>query len=298
MKGIRPSRDPPFMGRKGSHMYKLIVTDIDGTLAGWDGRVSRRNEEALRAAAARGILVTLATGRTRESATPYLQYATPHTPAIFANGAVIAEADTGRVLFDCPLSPAAVAAIWERGRQCGAGQVVWSGGVPWLDGEDTAMEAYRRHLRTPPRLATDAAAFRDTGATKVLWVAPEDNIRRYVAELAERPIPGVNWHTSSPTFLEFVSEGASKGEALRRVAAICGIAQEEVFAAGDEMNDLPMLRWAGLGVAMENGVEGLRGAARHITASVAEDGLAQAIERFILVGDLNDTASQTGKGVL
>jgi hypothetical protein len=74
----------------------------------------------------------------------------------------------------------------------------------------------------------------------------------------------------------------SKWQALQQLAAQQGIAHEEIIAVGDDHNDLDMIRYAGLGIAMGNAVPEVQAAADVITASNAEDGLVQALERFIL----------------
>ena len=78
-----------------------------------------------------------------------------------------------------------------------------------------------------------------------------------------------------------MASGVSKGSALKTVAELLGIGREKVMAVGDGMNDLPMITYAGLGVAMGNAAPELRAAAGYVSGSVEEDGFAQAVERFV-----------------
>lgn len=87
---------------------------------------------------------------------------------------------------------------------------------------------------------------------------------------------------STPFFLEFMNNEVDKGEGLKRLAETLGIKQEEVIAMGDAGNDLSMVKYAGLGVAMENGFAEVKENAQFITKSNDEDGVAYAIEKFVL----------------
>lgn len=87
---------------------------------------------------------------------------------------------------------------------------------------------------------------------------------------------------STPFFLEFMNKDASKGNALAALSKKLGIKQDEVMSLGDQGNDMTMIKWAGLGVAMGNAIDDIKAAANEITAPNSEDGVAQAIEKFVL----------------
>lgn len=80
------------------------------------------------------------------------------------------------------------------------------------------------------------------------------------------------------------ARSANKAHAARTVAAMLGVPQEQTLAVGDEMNDLEMLQWAGMGVCMGDGNAEVRALADYVTGTLAEDGSAQVIERFVLGG--------------
>jgi hydroxymethylpyrimidine pyrophosphatase-like HAD family hydrolase len=93
----------------------------------------------------------------------------------------------------------------------------------------------------------------------------------------------VTLFTSKPYFLEILPPGVDKGYALSKIAEKEGVSAEEVMAVGDSMNDESMLRWAGLGIAMLNGEEGAKKAAREVSRYTNdEDGVADLIERHVL----------------
>jgi Cof subfamily protein (haloacid dehalogenase superfamily) len=119
--------------------------------------------------------------------------------------------------------------------------------------------------------------------TKLILVLPtEAETDATVAAIETRFGDAVYTTKSHPNFAEVINPQVNKGVALAVVAAHYGIAQRETMAVGDGMNDLPMLEWAGLGVAMGQAYPQVRAAADVVTAALADDGLAQAIERYVL----------------
>jgi Cof subfamily protein (haloacid dehalogenase superfamily) len=263
-------------------MYKLIVSDVDGTLANNRKEVTPRTARAVRAAAERGVVVTLATGRTRQGIGDFLNYTSPDAPVIFANGAYISTASSDRLLYERLLDAETVREIWRRGEERGSGLVAWSRGRLFINRESGAMTLYQKVTASEAVVTPAPDSFAEQGVTKMLWVDKAENIVSALNELSAKPIPGACWFTSTPYYLEFAQHGVTKGKGLCRVAAFCGISPAEIIAIGDGMNDLSMLSYAGLGVAMRNAPEALRRAADFIAPSNEEDGAAQVIEQFIL----------------
>lgn len=261
---------------------KLIITDIDGTLLNRDREVTPPTDRALRRAKERGVLVTLSSGRTLLGIGAYLHYASPGAPVIVYNGAILARADSLELLYERCLDASAVREIWARGRELGMGLVAWRRTELFVNRLDGPMQYYRNLSHATARLvASDPEPF--AGAVnKMIWVGKAERVAAALEDLKARPVRGADWFTSEPEYLEFAPSGVSKGTGLLLAGEICGVEPEEIMAVGDEMNDLPMLERAGLGVAMGNAPEAVRRAADTVTASCEEDGLALAIERFVL----------------
>ena len=95
-------------------------------------------------------------------------------------------------------------------------------------------------------------------------------------------------YRSEPYFLEILPQGVDKAQSLERLLEVTGIKREEMIACGDGYNDLSMIKFAGLGVAMENGVLPVRKAADYITASNNEDGVGLVVEKFMLDGEVQE----------
>jgi Cof subfamily protein (haloacid dehalogenase superfamily) len=127
---------------------------------------------------------------------------------------------------------------------------------------------------------------RPLGVTKMLWIIPSQEAGRLRTEMLALLDDRVNCHTSQPHLMEFVDAGASKGLALAAVGMAYGIKREEMIAVGDGYNDVSMLEYAGLGVAMGNAPEEIKALCQYTTLSNDEDGVAAVIEKYILGGSI------------
>ena len=262
---------------------KLIITDIDGTLAARGQEVSPRTSEALRRAVDRGVMVTIATGRTRKSAQKFLDCTSPDAPVIFANGALVETAETGRLLYKRFLKEETVRAVWKRGQLYGSVPVAWTDGALYIEAAGRDLRQYQKLTMTLAQFVTDPEIFARDDVIKMLWTDNDPaRIASALEMLSADPIADANWFTSDPHFIEFVHREVDKGTGLRWLAESYGFVPEEIMAVGDEMNDIPMLEFAGLAVAMDNALAPVKQAADTVTASCEEDGLAQAVERFVL----------------
>jgi len=121
----------------------------------------------------------------------------------------------------------------------------------------------------------------DFGVSKMLWIDTAENIRTFQDEMNDYFQGRVNCHISRPKFLEFVNAGADKGTAMKQIGEIYGIDRQEMIAIGDSYNDISMLKYAGLGVAMENAPNDIKAVCQYITLSNNEDGVAEVIDRYI-----------------
>ena len=120
------------------------------------------------------------------------------------------------------------------------------------------------------------------GVTKILWYDEAEKIKIFQETLQKESFNEVTFCTSKPEFLEFFNSGVSKAAAMEFLGKLYGINREEMIAIGDGDNDLAMIEYAGLGISMENGSEKVKKAAGYITASNDQNGVALAIEKFIL----------------
>jgi len=284
--------------------YRMLVVDVDGTLVGRDRHVSPRVRAAVRAALDAGALVTLATGRWFRSAQPIAAELGLELPIVLHNGALVKDSLTGEVLDHCHLPLTMAAAAIELIERHGLQPIVYENafggelmvaGPPELDSPATARYLSTKEvaLRRAPRGRLQLA---------------DDPLELVVADTAERADPllaelaGGPWRTVTSMstlvpdarFVEILGPDCSKANAIRRLAAGRGVGLADVVAVGDNYNDLDMIEAAGLGIAMGNAPPGVRARADWVAPPVEEDGLAAAIERFVLARDPGRRAGAAG----
>ncbi len=269
-------------------MIRLLAVDVDGTLVGDDLVISPAVREAVGKAIDRGVVVTIASGRMYPSTVPYArELGLGDVPLICYNGALVRTAESGETWFHRPLDPDLAVSIGEIVLRHGWHLHAYVNDVLHAPSLDDATAMYVRIARVQP-VVGDVQKVLPEGPTKLLIVHDPADIpavkAQLVQDLGER-VSRVNITLSLPAFLEMMDYRVSKGLALAQVASMLGFAASEVMAVGDSENDLAMLAWAGTGVAMGNAAPAIKSRAVATTGTVDEDGLAQAIERFILEGE-------------
>ena len=148
----------------------------------------------------------------------------------------------------------------------------------YADRMNEATETYARLSFTSPALLSDRGRAAASGVYKILLLGEAAAVARAMGELS---LP-VSCFRSSPEVLELVPPGVDQGTGLARAADRLGIPREEVIAVGDGENDIPMLRWAGLGAAMGNAPEAVKAAADIVIPPCGEDGAAWLMETYML----------------
>ena len=260
--------------------YKLIAADMDGTLLTNDKRITPRTADAIRRATEAGAIFCLSTGRPLCSVRRYLDQLGLSSPVIACNGAIIVSPGDGRALYEQGLEPDDARKIWALSRRFGTTVTAWARDRLLVSELNERIDGYTRLNGQTPTVIEDFDALADGGLTKMLWIDEPDRIKEYIAAI-DGQLPGVNYCTSSPRFLEFFDGRVSKARAMERLGGLLGVAREEMIAIGDGENDLPMLTAAGLGVAMGNAADSIKAVCGYVTASNEDDGVAEVIDRFI-----------------
>lgn len=267
---------------------RLVVLDIDGTLLGAGREVSPRTRQAVLAVQHLGVQVALCTGRPAYGCHTVLpQLGLDHGGGIFCDGADVRSPGTGGSIGSFPLDQDVAAGLVGFAREHRLPLELYTDGALWASAPAPGLAIQAARLEIEPRFGDlDALVQRETilKAGMVL----EGSQRSLSQELAGRW--GVRLHVGiarSPfapdaDFLNLTREGAGKGRALDLLRDHLGLPREAVLAIGDSWNDLPLLQSAGIGVAMGNAVEELRDEADWVTAHLDQDGVAVALERFVL----------------
>jgi Cof subfamily protein (haloacid dehalogenase superfamily) len=246
--------------------YKLLALDVDGTLLSARSELERETIDAVAAVQQAGIRVCLATGRSYVETIDVwrqLKLREPHEPMVLIGGALVSEAGTGRTLSQRGMDRDVACEFADV--LCGAGYSamaimdVWRWGVDYLLAEssdaDDVMRRWFGQMAVKVRRVRRMADALDAAPLRVSAVVSPADGPRLVAELAERFGQRLNVHSIlAPNYgvhiVEAFSPACSKWEALKYVAQAYRIGSGQIVAVGDDVNDLPMIRGAGLGAAM------------------------------------------------
>lgn len=264
--------------------YKMIAVDMDGTLLNSDGKISVGNAKAVRAAVDHGIIFVLATGRPIQGVRKYADSLGLDGAAITYNGAVCVDLATDGIIYEQGMDKDDAALAIELGQEYDTTMCIWSRGQLYVSKLNDRAYDYMKISGVEPILVEDYGKLIGQGITKILWYDDVDMIGRMPAEMAKHPFRETSFCLSRPFFIEFFSSKVSKAAAIDRLCRHYGISREEVIAMGDAPNDLPMIEYAGLGVAMGNADDCVKAAAKFVTSTNDEDGVAAVIEKFILDG--------------
>lgn len=257
----------------------LIALDLDGTLLRGDETVSERNRTAIRQALERGIRIVLVTGRGVDMPIRISRELGLNLPVICCHGALTKDFGANRTLVHLPVPLVYAKPMVEYAEANGLSIAIYAEESFWrLEGSALVMDDMRGPAwREAPSLSD------------VLRMAPTfirflgaGSVRAMEREFGDWPL-AFRYETWG-TLVEcaVLNREASKRSALVRLCADFQVARERVLAIGDSRNDVPMLRWAGVGVAMGNAPPEVKESVEFVTASNAEDGVALAMERFVL----------------
>ena len=270
---------------------KLIALDLDGTLLTTDKKLTDYSKEVLAKAIAQGCEVVVSSGRPISAIPKDLLEFPGMRYVVSANGARIVDLKERKTLYENLIPVETAAKVLDVFTQYDDIYEIFVEGIGYTQAEGmmklehyfptTAMQDYMVKTRIPVE---------DVKATLYKFNRPLDKLhgifhsrdekKLAAKQLAE--IPGLEVTGAFGNNHEVNAAGTNKGDGLKRLGEIIGIRVDEMMACGDGMNDYEMLRTVGLAVAMENGHEDVKAIADYVTVPNDEDGVAKAIERFVL----------------
>ncbi|MGI6129126.1 MAG: Cof-type HAD-IIB family hydrolase [bacterium] len=263
--------------------YRLLALDLDGTLLNDDNSISERNRAAIWAARQRQVIVTLSTGRMYSSALRFARELEMVVPLVTYNGALVKDT-AGRVYRDLPLPLPAARKALEIANEYDIHVNLFINDQLYVDRDDIWTERYRVSSATTPKMVPALEQVLTAEPNKVLLLGEEKKIVP-ARDFLEKELAGLAHVTSShPEFIEIIHPNVSKQSGLEYLLHQFQITPSEVIAIGDNYNDLEMIKFVGLGVAMANAPAAVRAQADYVTGRNSEDGVAQVIEEFILSG--------------
>lgn len=272
--------------------YKMIAMDMDGTLLTTDKVVSQGNKEILKKAADMGIKLVICTGRIFTSAWVYADLIGTEAPIIASNGAYIREKDRDEVIYMKTLPKEDIFKVVKIVKDYGFYPHLFSSDTIFTEKIIFTSKMYdKQNESLPSQKKVKIVITDDLEKTieenyqiilKIVIVSEMDEIEKLnkLRNKIENKIDASIVASAANNF-EIMYKGISKGNAVKILGDIYGISPEETICIGDNENDISMIEYAGLGVAMENATDGLKAAADYVTDTNDNDGVAKAIEKFV-----------------
>ncbi len=268
---------------------RLLVLDIDGTMVGPSNEIRPRVLEALAAVQSQGIPVALATGRMYRSAVRFHHQIQSSMPVISYQGALIKDPLTGKVYRHLSVPPPLALGFLDYLEEPSLRSEVsihfYLQDELYVREMSNQTASYCQRSAVEPNIVGDLRRIVDQEPTKVIALAEDTSlIKRLLVKLRAVYQPQELYLTTSvPNFLEATNPRANKGQGVAYLSEeILGLKPGQVMAIGDNMNDLEMLRYTGVSIAMGGSPPDLQSVATWVAPGVEEDGVAVAIEKFIL----------------
>lgn len=261
-------------------MYKLLALDIDGTLLNSDGQVCPSTLKIIETIK-KDILVTISTGRPIQGVYKYIELLGLEAPIITYNGGMIIDSVTKEVLYSQELSKADAKQVLELGDQHDTTMIMWSANKLYSNRIDDFVRDYQKLAGLEPIQVSDYSQILEDGITKVLWLNRPEVLIEFQEKINGKVNDSINYCTSKAHLLEFFDGNVSKAKALEFIGKAYDIKQSEMIAIGDGNNDIDMIDYVGMGVAMDNATDLVKGVSNYITTSNDQEGISNAIKHLI-----------------
>ncbi len=261
--------------------YKLVAIDLDGTAVNKDGLIIPSAREAIARAMAKGMMVTLATGRMYRPSNRFAQELGLSAPLICYQGALIREPHEKKILWHKPLPLTLAKEVVEQVRKIGVHKYVFINDEMYVEEIHEKDEWYASRNFVKLNLVKDLFQVLRYQPTEIAARGTAEEIDRVAAHLKSYFGDRLTVTEVHSMFCEIGSPESGKGNALKYLAGVLGIAQEETVAIGDGPNDVSMFKWAGLAIALGDAPEEVKAAADWVIDDGSDDNCAKAIDRLL-----------------
>lgn len=265
-------------------MKKVLVLDIDGTLTNSKKEITEATKQAIWGIMDRGHQVILASGRPTPGMRRYeeeLELPKRGGYLLSFNGARIIDCVTGQVVHQKLLPLSIVPGLYQYAKEHHTGLITYFGDTVISAFEpDEYVELEARINGLPVRVVEDFVGFVDYDINKCILTAPGEQAELFEKELQEKYGDRLSIYRSEPFFIEVMPKNVDKAASLDKMLPAIGMGQENTVCCGDGFNDISMIKYARVGVAMGNAQTVVKEAADYITGTNDEDGLVEVIQKF------------------
>lgn len=277
--------------------YKLICMDMDGTLLNDKKEVSQRAIKAIKTAHDLGVKVVIATGRIFVSAEFYGDIIGVKAPIIASNGAYVREKDAEEAIYEECLGSENYQLVLDLFRKYHIVPHFYTHDTIYTEKLIYSSLTYKNANKTLPlnrqvniKVIDDFNKLFIEEEPRIIKAMANDSDGNRIKEAKEEFVSLDKFQivSSFKNSFEIMAKSTSKGNALKRICNYYGINRNEIISIGDNENDISMISFAGLGVAMGNAESEVKDIADYVTLSNEEDGVAKVIEEFIINESLKD----------
>ncbi len=261
--------------------YKLVALDLDGTLLSNDKTIAGSTVELIQQAKRNGVRFTIATGRMSRGALRYAQELEIDIPIITYNGAMTRSPISEDIYHECKVPAERAIDAINLLRDEPVLRYVFLNDDVYTDTPHEWTDRYADLLGVTMNFVDDTRELLIDDPTMLVFMVTELRARELTMLLKSELESQVKITNSADWFLDVLPVRSSKGSALAKLAGSLGIKREEVIAIGDNLNDLEMIEYAGLGVAVANAAEELKSAANYITTLPINEGVEEVLQKYV-----------------
>jgi hypothetical protein len=262
--------------------FNIIALDVDGTLLNDQYELTEATRQAVREARQQGAEIVLCTGRGPANAAPVMKQLGLEGVLITHNGALTVRTPGNEVIH---LEAFRMDNLRQVVRTCRDQDIHFNVCTvqnmyieSWSDAE---KEIYGKHMLSP-EIVEDCLQIEEP-VVKLTMFGSEEQMDNMEAQLTKTNVPAeLHWIRSGTQFIDVMSRSANKGKALQQLAEQWGVPAHRIMAIGNYYNDIEMIEYAGLGIAMDNSPEAVKAAADAVTASNNDDGVSKALHMYVL----------------
>ena len=268
------------------NQYKLLVLDLDGTLTNNKKEITQKTKDFLQKAQEKGVIIVLASGRPTYGIVPLaeeIELAKYGGYILSYNGGTIINWKTKEIISETVLKKEIIPTCYEMASRHGVDIISYLNENIITEASENKYIDYEAFLnKMNIRKVENFKEIINRPVPKCLIVGDGEKLISLEEIMKNELGKEMNIYRSEPFFLELMPHGIDKAASLNLLISKLGITKEEIIACGDGFNDLSMIEFAGLGVAMANAHEPVKAASDYITLSNEEDGVAHVIEKFLL----------------
>lgn len=236
---------------------KMVAVDMDGTLLNNSSEISEKNQYAINELVRKGIKIIFATGRTFKSAQHYAKQINLDLPMITYNGALIKKILSEEELFSSKIDLEASKKLFRFAEKNNIYVKTYIDDVLYVAKDSEEASRFSIRHRIPYKVVGNFSENISERVYMIVSIDSAENINKLKQDFLQYETDSMSYTTSTTYSLEIMSSSISKGKSLEKLCSKMNIERNQVLAMGNSLNDLEMLKWAGVGIAMKNSDESL-----------------------------------------